>query len=129
MILIDGPNVGRNGTEQIRQEGNIMASEAEQAIKRIQSHKGVKRVFVINARGQTIRSSLNDAEEERRYAGLISELTKKTQSMVRELDPENSLKFLRVRTMNEEIMIAPEPNEGKYTLIVVQDPSENDAQN
>ncbi|CAK9104160.1 Superoxide-generating NADPH oxidase heavy chain subunit A (NADPH oxidase A) (Superoxide-generating NADPH oxidase flavocytochrome A) [Durusdinium trenchii] len=49
---------------------------------------GVKRVFVINSRGQTIRSSLNDPEEEKRYAGLISELTKKTQSMVRELDPE-----------------------------------------
>ncbi|GBG23973.1 Dynein light chain roadblock-type 1 [Hondaea fermentalgiana] len=90
-----------------------MASEAEQSIKRIQSHKGVKRVFIINSRGQTIRSSLNEPEEERRYAALISELTKKTQSMVRELDPE--------------IMIAPEPTENKYTLIVIQDPSDEDA--
>mmetsp|Transcript_337 Transcript_337/g.824 ORF Transcript_337/g.824 Transcript_337/m.824 type:complete len:108 (-) Transcript_337:114-437(-) len=101
-------------------------SEAEQCIKRIQSHKGVKRVFVINSRGQTIRSSLNDPEEERRYAGLISELTKKTQSMVRELDPDNALKFLRIRTLTEEIMIAPEPTENKYTLIVVQDPTEDE---
>jgi dynein light chain roadblock-type len=105
----------------------VAQSEAEQCIKRIQSHKGVKRVFVINARGQTIRSSLNDPEEERRYAGLISELTKKTQSMVRELNPDDSLKFLRIRTSHEEIMIAPEPNEQKYTLIVVQDPSDEDA--
>mmetsp|Transcript_1109 Transcript_1109/g.2661 ORF Transcript_1109/g.2661 Transcript_1109/m.2661 type:complete len:108 (+) Transcript_1109:204-527(+) len=104
-----------------------MASEAEQSIKRIQSHKGVKRVFIINNKGQIIRSSLNEPEEERRYAALISELTKKTQSMVRELDPENSLKFLRVRTMTEEIMIAPEPTENKYTLIVIQDPTDEEA--
>jgi len=65
-------------------------SEAEQCIKRIQSHRGVKSVFVINNRGQTIKSSVNNPEEERRYAGLISELTKKTQSMVRELDSEVS---------------------------------------
>mmetsp|Transcript_16831 Transcript_16831/g.28882 ORF Transcript_16831/g.28882 Transcript_16831/m.28882 type:complete len:407 (-) Transcript_16831:1821-3041(-) len=101
-------------------------SEAEQCIKRIQSHRGVKSVFVINNRGQTIKSSVNNPEEERRYAGLISELTKKTQSMVRELDSENSLKFLRIRTNTEEIMIAPEQTENKYTLIVVQDPDIND---
>lgn len=75
-------------TDGVNDKTPTQASEAEQCIKRIQSHKGVKRVFVINSRGQTIRSSLNDPEEERRYAGLISELTKKTQSMVRELDPE-----------------------------------------
>lgn len=77
-------------------DGNVLTrepcsqSEAEQCIKRLQSHKGVKRVFIINNQGQTIRSSLNDPEEERRYAVLISELTKKTRSMVRELDPEVS---------------------------------------
>mmetsp|Transcript_1108 Transcript_1108/g.2658 ORF Transcript_1108/g.2658 Transcript_1108/m.2658 type:complete len:91 (+) Transcript_1108:204-476(+) len=80
-----------------------MASEAEQSIKRIQSHKGVKRVFIINNKGQIIRSSLNEPEEERRYAALISELTKKTQSMVRELDPEVSWHFELLQEMISNI--------------------------
>jgi len=75
------------------------------------SHKGVKKVFVINDKGQVIRSSMNDVEDEKKYAGLLSELTKKTQGVVRELDPTNALKFLRIRTMTEEIMIAPETSE------------------
>ena len=100
-------------------------ADTEQILKRIQSHKGVKRVFIINGQGQMLRSSLNDVETERRYATLISELTRKTSDMVRELDPENGLTFLRIRTMTEEIMIAPEKSEGKYTLVVVQDPSDS----
>jgi hypothetical protein len=53
----------------------LSKSEAEQCIKRIQSHKGVKRVFIINGQGQTIRSSLNDPEVERKYASLLSEVS------------------------------------------------------
>lgn len=102
-------------------------ADTEQILKRIQSHKGVKRVFIINSQGQMLRSSLNDLETERKYASLISELTRKTTDMVRELDPENGLTFLRIRTLTEEIMIAPEKSEGKYTLVVVQDPSDGDS--
>ena len=87
----------------------------------------MKRVFIINSQGQMLRSSLNDLETERKYASLISELTRKTTDMVRELDPENGLTFLRIRTLTEEIMIAPEKSEGKYTLVVVQDPSDGDS--
>ena len=45
------------------------------------------------------------------YAGLINGLTAKTRSIVREIDPQNDLQFLRVRTRKNEIMIAP----GKHT--------------
>mmetsp|Transcript_11137 Transcript_11137/g.12628 ORF Transcript_11137/g.12628 Transcript_11137/m.12628 type:complete len:112 (+) Transcript_11137:163-498(+) len=100
-------------------------SETEQRIKRIQSHKGVKSVFIINNQGQPIRSTINDPKLEKKYAVLISELTRKTRGVVRELDPENALTFLRVRTLTEEILIAPEKKEGKYTLVVVQDPNDD----
>jgi dynein light chain roadblock-type len=106
--------------------GRARQSEAEECIKRIQSHKGVKWVFITNHKGQIIKSTVQDADHQRKYASLISELTTKTRSMIRELDPDNTLKFLRIRTNTEEIMIAPEPNNQQYTLVVGQDPSEDD---
>lgn len=44
------------------------------------------------------------------YAGLVHQLTAKARITVRDLDPQNHLKFLRIRTTKHEIMIAP----GKY---------------
>lgn len=41
------------------------------------------------------------------YAGLIHQLTAKTRTTVRDLDPQNDLQFLRIRTLKHEIMIAP----------------------
>ena len=41
------------------------------------------------------------------YAGLIHQLTAKARSTVRDIDPQNDLTFLRVRTRKGEIMVAP----------------------
>lgn len=41
------------------------------------------------------------------YAGLIQQLVLMARSTVRELDPQNDLTFLRVRSKKNEIMIAP----------------------
>ena len=96
-------------------------------MKRIQNHKGVKNVFIINNQGQILRSGTENEDVEKKYASLISELARKARYTVRELDPENALTFLRVRTLTEEIMIAPEKTQGKYALVVVQDPTEGTA--
>lgn len=40
--------------------------------------------------------------------------------MVRDLDPQNDLTFLRIRTKKHEIMIAPD---NEFLLIVIQDPT------
>ncbi|XP_036065967.1 dynein light chain roadblock-type 1 isoform X2 [Oryzias melastigma] len=54
------------------------------------------------------------------YAGLIQQLVLMARSTVRELDPQNDLTFLRVRSKKNEIMIAPDKD---YFLIVIQNPS------
>lgn len=55
------------------------------------------------------------------YAGLISSLTDKARSVVRDLDPSNDLTFLRIRSKKHEIMIAPDK---EFILIVIQNPTD-----
>jgi len=56
-------------------------------------------------------------KETKKYSELISSLTSRGRSLIRELDPENDLIFLRVRTKQDEIMIAPDK---EFMLIVIQ---------
>uniref|UniRef100_A0A3Q3LZ71 Dynein, light chain, roadblock-type 1 n=1 Tax=Mastacembelus armatus TaxID=205130 RepID=A0A3Q3LZ71_9TELE len=55
------------------------------------------------------------------YAALIHQLVMKARSTVRDIDPQNDLTFLRVRSKKNEIMIAPDKD---YFLIVIQNPSD-----
>lgn len=94
----------------------------EETFKRLQSHKGVVGVIIINADGIAVRSTVeNDLTVQ--YAALMSQFTVKARSVVRELDPDNELEFVRIRSKKHEIMIAPEFDKSReYYLIVVQDP-------
>jgi len=53
------------------------------------------------------------------YAGLLSLLANKARSSIRELDPQNDVTFLRLRSKKHEIIIAPDK---EYILIVIQNP-------
>ena len=94
-------------------------SEVEETIKRIQSHKGVQGIVVVNNDGIPIRSTLENAVTVQ-YAGLVSQLVVKSRSAVRTLDPQNDLTFLRLRSKKHEIMISPDK---EFTLVVIQDPN------
>lgn len=114
-------------------------------MKRIQSHKGVVGTIVVNAEGSyllsrylkrycyhindpfskmyiitgiPIKSTLDNTTTVQ-YAGLISQLSDKARSVVRDLDPTNDLTFLRIRSKKHEIMVAPDK---EFILIVVQNP-------
>ena len=95
-------------------------SEVEETIKRIQSHKGVVGIIVVNSEGIPIRTTLDNSTTVQ-YAGLIHQLTLKARGTVRDIDPQNDLTFLRLRSKKHEIMIAPDK---EYLLIVIQNPSE-----
>jgi len=66
--------------------------------------------------------SQNDTIE---YGSLITQFTAKAQSAIKALHPEDDIQFIRIRSKKHEIMIAPEKD---YSLIVLQDPSNNDSQ-
>ena len=95
-------------------------SEVEEAFIRIKTHKGVKGIIISNYNGVAVKSSLNPTETHR-YGSLIANLTQTARSTVRELDSQNDLMFLRVRTRKYEIMIAPDR---EYMLIVIQNPDD-----
>ncbi|XP_023012442.1 dynein light chain roadblock [Leptinotarsa decemlineata] len=97
-----------------------MSNEVEETMKRIQSHKGVVGTIVVNSEGIPIKTTLDNTTTVQ-YAGLISSLSDKARSVVRDLDPSNDLTFLRIRSKKHEIMVAPDK---EFILIVVQNPTD-----
>ena len=92
----------------------------EETVKRLSSHKGVLGIVILNADAVPIRSTL-DNELAVQYAALVSQITIKARSMVRELAAEDDLQFLRLRSKKHEIMVAPSfDKEHQYSLVVVQ---------
>lgn len=98
----------------------VMSSEVEETLKRIQSHKGVKGVLIMNSEGIPIKSNLS-SEDTENYAALVSQLAFKASGVVRTLDDSDELAFLRIRSKKHEIMIAPDKD---YVLVVIQNPNE-----
>lgn len=61
------------------------ASEVEETLKRIQSHRGVEGILIVNNDGVPLKSTLS-AEQTTQYASLFSQLSSKARSVVRTLD-------------------------------------------
>eukprot|EP00040_Diaphanoeca_grandis_P030750 m.182497 g.182497 ORF g.182497 m.182497 type:complete len:97 (+) comp32119_c2_seq1:183-473(+) len=95
-------------------------SEVEDTLKRIQQHQGVLGIVVINKEGVPIKSTL-DQSTTTKYAAHISNLAAKSRSVVRDIDPQNDLTFLRIRSKKHEIMVAPDKD---YLLVVIQQPNQ-----
>ena len=92
----------------------------EETLKRLSSHKGVQGIVIVNSEGIPIRTTLDNSLTVQ-YSALITQLAAKARSVVRDLDPQNDLTFLRVRSKKHEIMVAPDK---EYLLIVIQNPHE-----
>lgn len=59
-------------------------------------------------KGNIIRASPNmDKDLKELYSTQLMQLTARARSVVRDLNPENDLTFLRMRTKLHEILIAP----------------------
>ena len=96
----------------------MASNEVEEAVKRINSHKGVMGVLVVNYDGVPIKTSM-EAAETVQHAALITHFTQKAKGVIKQLDPDNEVTFLRVRSKKHEILIAPDEN---YVLVVLQNP-------
>lgn len=95
-------------------------SDVEETIKRISAHKGVIGVIIVNGDGIPIKTNMDNSATNQ-YATCFHLMTQKARSIIRDIEPNNDLTFLRVRSKKNEIMVAP----GKdFLLIVVQVPNE-----
>ena len=86
-------------------------SEVEETLKRINSHKGVQGIVICNLEGEVIRTTL-DSTVSRDMGAHLQGLAAKARSAVRNLDPQNDLTFLRIRSKKHEILVAPEKVRG-----------------
>ncbi|XP_041330419.1 dynein light chain roadblock-type 1 [Pyrgilauda ruficollis] len=100
--------------------GGLIMAEVEETLKRIQSQKGVQGIIVVNSEGIPIKSTIDNSTTIQ-YAGLMHSFIMKARSTVRDIDPQNDLTFLRIRSKKNEIMVAPDKD---YFLIVIQNPTE-----
>ncbi|XP_033997662.1 dynein light chain roadblock-type 2-like [Trematomus bernacchii] len=95
-------------------------ANVEDTLKRIEAHKGVIGTIVVNTEGIPIRTTLDNSTTVQ-YAGLLRHLAMMARSTVRNIDPQNDLTFLRIRSKKHEILVVPEND---FLLIVIQNPSE-----
>ncbi|KAG4088409.1 hypothetical protein H8356DRAFT_1315378 [Neocallimastix lanati (nom. inval.)] len=97
-------------------------NEVEETLNRIQAHKGVQGIVIVNHEGSVVKSTLDNIQTQQ-YSTLITQLTEKAQNVVRDIDPEDNLTFLRLRSKKHEIMVADTKG---YKLIVIQNPHEHE---
>ena len=95
---------------------NEIRQQVEEMLDRIQTHKGVVGLVIVNEDGIPVRSTLDNSTT-LQYVTMCNSLCGLARGIVRDTDPQNDLKILRVRTKKNEIIMAPEG--GKY-LIVIQ---------
>eukprot|EP00090_Calanus_glacialis_P017402 TRINITY_DN27119_c0_g1_i1.p1 TRINITY_DN27119_c0_g1~~TRINITY_DN27119_c0_g1_i1.p1 ORF type:complete len:104 (+),score=25.18 TRINITY_DN27119_c0_g1_i1:102-413(+) len=92
--------------------------ELEETLRRLQHHKGVTGVIVINSSGIVTKTTMDNTATAK-MTSMVRSITSQAKSVVRDLDPINDLAFLRMRSNKTEILIAPDED---YILVVLQTP-------
>jgi len=98
-----------------------MNETIETTLKRLESNKAIVGVLVLTHEGKIIKSTLPD-NIKTTYSSLLTQLISTAHKTVQQLDQQDDLTFLRLRTKKHEFMIA---SEKEYLLIVIQNISTN----
>lgn len=97
-----------------------MAQEIEERLKLILAQPGVDAYVVINHEGLPMKTSLADEALAVQYAALATRFMQKVKAAVKAMEALNELKWTRLRSNKEEIIITPEK---EFILIVIQKPT------
>ncbi|KAJ1834657.1 hypothetical protein IWW55_003663 [Coemansia sp. RSA 2706] len=95
--------------------------DIDETISRLESKKGVESVTVLTKDGRVIRTTATPEQGEVQ-AKLLSRLAADAAGIVEELEPQDELSFLRIRTKRHELMVALDRS---YLLVVVQSPQKD----
>ena len=98
-----------------------MSAEIDVIMKNLGNLTGVIGTMIMNSNGLPIRTSFRDAEAVH-YAALISELLRKSKSVVEPL-LGGQVDVIRIRSHKNEIIITPSDPKSDIILVVVQDAS------
>lgn len=73
---------------------------------------------IVDAEGGVLRQHSGMTEESvEKYSALVRDLSGRARHVVRDLNPTNDLRCMRLKTSNVEILVAPH---AKFTVIVIQ---------
>ena len=100
----------------VYQLSSRVLTPTEEVIQRIQSDPSVQGFLIVDSKGIIKRSSV-DLARALDYKVATKKLVSAARYAVKNLDPRDELKFLRIRTKNTEIMLGPESGD---TLVVIQ---------
>ncbi|KAG9393857.1 Dynein light chain-related [Carpediemonas membranifera] len=92
-------------------------NEVEATLSRISAQPGVLGVVILSNDGDVVRTTFEDQELSSKYATLVSQFTSMSRASVRDIDPTNDLRFVRIRSQKHEIIAIPEAG---YQFIAVQ---------
>ncbi|CAM6110686.1 unnamed protein product [Calypogeia fissa] len=98
-------------------EFKTLATEVEEALKRISSLKDVIGTMIVDNVGNILRSTIPEEEQAVKYANEIPSLALMTRSAIRELDPQNDLNMIRIKSLRHELIAVIDL---QFTLIVIQ---------
>lgn len=93
-----------------------MSNTPEDILKRIESQKNVMGTIIVNEDGIPVRTTLDNTTTVQ-YANHMRAIARAADSAVRDLDPQNEMCYVRIRTKKSETIVAPEKD---YILIVIQ---------
>lgn len=98
-----------------------MTAEIDHLMKGLGNLTGVIGTMVMNSNGLPIRTTFRDGEAIH-YAALISELLRKSKSVVEPM-MGGLIDVIRIRSHKNEIIITPSDAKSDLILVVVQDGS------
>merc|ERR1711894_321380 len=93
-----------------------MTDQVKEVFQRIQSSPDVTGVMLITNDGIPLQTTV-DSDTTVQYGGLVSQLSNKTRTVVKEMDKKNDLTCIRVQSTKFELLTAPDDT---YILIVQQ---------
>ncbi|KAJ7241187.1 hypothetical protein O6H91_06G088400 [Diphasiastrum complanatum] len=92
-------------------------TEVETTLQRISSFEDVVGTIVLDVEGNVVRSTISNEDISAKYAAQLPGLAAMARSAVRELDPQNDLQMLRIKSHLHEIIVLADLY---FTIIVVQ---------
>uniref|UniRef100_A0A6T7GUX9 Dynein light chain roadblock n=1 Tax=Florenciella parvula TaxID=236787 RepID=A0A6T7GUX9_9STRA len=93
-------------------------SEVEETLERVKVQNGVEGYVICNRQGLVLRRFPQMSQEHaEQYADSMRHLANKARGVVRDLNPQNELRYLRIRAKRHEVMIA---FDNEFLVIVIQ---------
>ncbi|GMI06902.1 hypothetical protein TrLO_g13164 [Triparma laevis f. longispina] len=93
-------------------------SEVEETLERVKVQAGVEGYLIADQDGTVLRRFPSMSQElAEAYAEAMKHLSKKSRNVVRDLDPKNELKYLRIRAKKHEVLVAFDK---EFLVIIIQ---------